>query len=364
VDIAFRVDASVSIGIGHVMRCLTLADELKRKGVNSIFLTHERCGAFKDLILHRGYKCEILSYEIKHIDQNSRNSNYQPWKGFPIEIDVDAVKKILNKNKLQWMVVDHYGIDASWHSSFRDVADNLLVIDDLADRKYECDLLLDQTYGRMKSDYNGLISMGCKLLLGSKYAMLRPEFLQLRSAAITKRKKLTRVKKIMISMGGADEKNVSTKILRSIKNIQWEEYPEINVVIGSSAPYLKQLYDEIKGFPMQVDISVDVNDMAIRMYEADIAIGAAGSTSWERCCLGLPSFMITVAENQKLIASHIHEAGAAINLGVDESLDEKTMSNRLSKLISDIESIHKMSDKAVKLVDGLGVKRVVQEMGF
>ena len=199
-NIVFRVDSSIEIGTGHVMRCLTLADELKKQYSNILFICRDFDGHLKGLINEKGYSVVLLP-DFKFFFKDSNDfSGYYNWLSSLWQQDANETINIIKNNKLDWLIVDHYGIDYRWHNKLRDLTKRIMVIDDLADRKLDCDLLLDQTYGRKKQDYFELIPNDCQMLLGAKYALLRPEFALFRSSAIKKRKKNTSISNILITI--------------------------------------------------------------------------------------------------------------------------------------------------------------------
>ena len=340
-NIVFRTDASISIGTGHVMRCLTLADELRQKGADINFICREGPGNLISYIGNRGYKVHQLPGDID------------------IEKDRKLTNKILSKyeTKPDGLIIDHYDIDISYESSLRDHVKKIMVIDDLANREHDCDLLLDQNYSKNEDRYNGLVPGNCIQLLGPEYAILRPQFQKARGNL---RKRDGGVNRILVFMGGADSKNITSKALRAIHMLDRYDIV-VDVVIGNLNPY----HDEIKILTSKIPNTSchhNVEDMANLMSSADLCIGAGGTTTWERCCVGLPTITIILAENQKNISESLDKEGALINLGWYHNVTEKNIKEAVEGLIDNPNKMASMSGKSRNLVDGEGVNRVCDAM--
>jgi len=340
-DIFIRTDASISIGTGHVIRCLTLADELRQKCTDINFICREEPGNMISYIKNRGYKVHQLPGEID------------------IETDRRLIKEIVSKyeTKPDWVIIDHYDIDISWEYPLREHVKKIMVIDDLANRKHDCDLLLDQNYSKKENRYNGLVPEDCIQLLGPEYAILRPQF---RKARKNLRKRDGGVDRILVFMGGADPKNVTSKALRAIHMLELSDIA-IDVVVGNLSPY----HDEIKILTSKMPNTIchhNVENMANLMSSADLCIGAGGTTTWERCCAGLPTIAIILAENQKNISESLDKEGALINLGWCHNVTENNIKEVIEGLIDNPQKMVSMSDKSRRLVDGEGVNRVCDAM--
>jgi UDP-2,4-diacetamido-2,4,6-trideoxy-beta-L-altropyranose hydrolase len=336
--VCFRTDASFNIGTGHVMRCLTLADELRQKGTDINFICREGPGNLISYIENRGYKVHQLPGDID------------------IETDKRLTDKILSKyeTKSDWLIIDHYDIDISWEHPLRKCAKKLMVVDDLADRKHDCDLLLDQNYSKIDNRYNDLVPDKCIQLLGTEYAILRPQFQKARG---TPKKRDGGVNRILVFMGGADSKNITSKALRAIHMLDRSNIA-IDVVVGD----LNQYHDEIKILTSKIPNTIchhNVDNMAELMLSADLCIGAGGTATWERCCVGLPTITIVLAENQKNISADLDKEGTLINLGWYHNVTENNIKEKIEGLIDGPQEMATMSEKSRRLVDGKGVNRVV-----
>lgn len=352
--IAFRVDAALAIGTGHVMRCLTLAHELREQGANCVFICRAHQGHLAQLIEQKGFACKLLPLSETPYLPQAEDVPHAAWLGTSWQQDAQQTLALLAK-PVDWLVVDHYAIDARWQASVKPGYERLLVIDDLADRAHIADVLLDQTYGRQVADYQSLVPQQCQLLLGSTYALLRPEFAQWRDASLNRRKVQTSIQNILISLGGVDAHNHTAQILAVINQQDLPTPIQLTVVLGSTAPHLQkvQRLASILNYPTKV--LTDVDNMAALMANADLAIGAAGSTTWERACLGLPSLLFCLADNQRPGVEAVSNQGAAWFIR-----EVNQLGYALNLLSNMPERLAQMQILASQLTQGLGVVKVTQ----
>jgi UDP-2,4-diacetamido-2,4,6-trideoxy-beta-L-altropyranose hydrolase len=356
-NILIRADASIKMGSGHVMRCLTLAEKL-REGNNSVtFLSRLHDGNLNHSIKEKNFDVFELPLHSNQSLKGNRKT-YLEWLGCTQIVDAkDCVELIQSCSQtIDLLIVDHYALDEQWEKALRPWGKKIMVIDDLADRKHDCDMLLDQTHGRKKSDYHSFVNAHTKLLMGSTFALLRQEFSEWRNYSLSRRTK-PQLKQILITMGGVDISNVTGEILNIIEKSDLSKSIKIVVVMGKAAPYLKQIKQLANQLSLKVDVKVDVKNMAELMSNSDLAIGAAGSTAWERCCLGLPSIMIVLAKNQQLVAETLSKAGAAI------SIERNNLEHIVDPLRQmDVSKLKQIGDSAAKLVNGQGVSFATQEL--
>lgn len=362
-EIVFRMDASRRIGIGHVMRCLALAEELKRRGARVTFVCRNSFFDIERTIEKRGVDVKVLpaafsESKIEHVPEcDSRNQLFDvPWLQ-----DAEETLAVIGQRKFDWLVVDHYGLDARWHRMLRNNADRLMAIDDLANRFLFCDLLLDQTYGRQAFDYRQLVPNECNILVGSEYALLRDEFARLRSDALERRKNCPVIKEVLVSVGGCDPDNITAQILEGLSLVSWQQSPCVTVVLGAGARHCDQIVKIAQRHPLDVRVNVDENNMAEVMSNADLAIGSGGTTSWERCAMGLPSLIFEEADNQRLIVRQLCETCAAILLTLGPGFPTELAMN-VERLIQNMDSYMSMQRAAAGVCDGEGVHRVVDRM--
>ncbi len=354
--IAFRVDAALAIGTGHVMRCLTLAHELCEQGADCVFICRQHQGHLAQLIEQKGFVCKLLSLFETPYSPQPDDVAHAAWLGASWQQDAQQTLALLAE-PVDWLVVDHYAIDARWQASVKAGYQRLLVIDDLADREHLADVLLDQTYGRQVADYQSLVPQQCQLLLGSTYALLRPEFAQWREASLKRRKLQTSIQNILISMGGVDAQNHTSQILVAINSLNLPKPLHLTVVLGSNAPHLQKVQALASTLNYPTRVLTRVDNMAELMANADLAIGAAGSTTWERACLGLPSLLFCLAENQRPSIEAVSSQGAAWFMR-----DINQLGAALTLLTSMSEVLAQMQKLASQLTQGLGAVKVAQKL--
>lgn len=347
--VVIRADASIQIGTGHVMRCLTLAGVLKNQGAEVSFICREHKGNLIHYIEEKGYFVSRLDNPFSNtgIPNKLDNSSlvHAGWLGSTQKEDAKACDSILETIIPDWLIVDHYAIDYRWQIKLKKHYKSLMVIDDLADRKHECNLLLDQTFGRKEDDYNNLIPKDCIFLSGAQYALLRPEFLEWRKYSL-QRRTTPELKNILINMGGIDQDNVTGQVLHILKTCVLPEILTVTVIIGAASPNIESVKKLAMAMPIKTEVKVSVNNIAELMANADLAIGAAGSTTWERCCLGLPSIQIVIADNQKIIAKNLTKMN--VIQCVENLADLPSLLNEI------VKRLRKFSVLSSSITDGSG----------
>lgn len=354
----FRVDASIEMGTGHVMRCLTLADALRKRGADCRFICRAHPGNLNDLISDCGHTVVALPAAPDDPAPASSTADapaHAPWLGTDWATDAHQTADAMGNAPVDWLIVDHYALDARWEQQLRPACRRLMVIDDLADRRHDCDLLLDQNLGRAASDYAPHVPGDCTLLIGPHYALLRPEFAALRAHSLARREK-PQFRRLLITMGGVDKDNATGRVLDALKDCALPADCEIAVVMGPHAPWIGEIRAKAFGMPWSTIVMTNVADMARLMTESDLAIGAAGSTSWERCCLALPSMILVLAENQRVIA-HALQANGAARLAQLGSL-RRELSAFIQELTSIETALPNASAGAAAITDGLGALQV------
>jgi UDP-2,4-diacetamido-2,4,6-trideoxy-beta-L-altropyranose hydrolase len=370
--IAFRTDASVQIGTGHVMRCLTLAEALAVRGAECLFLCRAHPGNLIEFIRSKGHVVHALLSEVQladrvdHIIDSSASRSelaHGPWLGATQAQDAAACKPILAEFQPDWLIVDHYALDVTWELTLKPFYSKMMVIDDLADRVHTCDILLDQTFGRNTEDYRSRVSSECRLLCGAQYALLRPEFMALRPYSL-QRRALPVLRDLLITMGGVDKDNATGQVLQALLNCPLPGNCRITVVMGATAPYLNDVLVQANHMPWTTRVLVGVSDMAQLMADSDLAIGAAGSTAWELCCLGVPTLLVCTAANQLTVIGSLAAANATVRLDRDELGNEDgiAFSTQYAQLT---ENLKAYSAAAIEITDGNGASRVCSELvGF
>ncbi len=344
-NIIIRTDASVSIGTGHIMRTLTLAKKLKAKGRQISFISREYQGNLIDYIKEQGFNV----YHLPAIKN--------PFPEIDAEQTIDILKQ--QTNTIDLIVIDHYAIDITWEKKIRPYVNKIMVIDDLANRKHDCDILLDQNlYQNMESRYETLVPKTCKLLLGPKYALLREEFIEARKH---RRKRTGKVERILIFFGGSDPTNETEKALQAIKKLDRPDI-KVDVIVGKANPNKEKIKQLTETMP-HVNYYCQVNNMAELMNRADLAVGAGGSTTWERCYLGLPTITVVIAENQKEITETLEIKKVIVNLGIYTEVSIETVYQAIIKAINNQQLLKDMEKNSLRIMGkGTESNQVIQMM--
>jgi len=361
--VAFRCDASIQIGSGHVMRCLSLADELARQGAECFFICREHKGNLIEILQQHGYQVYVLPLENDRAIEPEDRSSLVPtlahshWLASSQHRDAELSRSIVEALQPDWLIVDHYALDASWEKKLHPFCKKLMVIDDLADREHACEVLLDQNFGRNPQDYAALIPAECQVLCGSMYALLRAEFAKWREYSLERRQH-NKLASVLINLGGVDKDNITSKVLKALQTKALPNECAITVVMGSTSPSIAAVKQQAAIMPWPTAVKVAVDNMAELMANSDLAIGAAGSTSWERCCLGLPTIMLVLADNQRVIADALAEVGAAQRFYL-AVLEAEPLALGLC-IASVVAKMSEMSRVASSITDGLGVSRLAK----
>lgn len=343
-NIVIRTDASIEIGTGHVMRCLTLAKQLKRHGAEVTFVCRELEGNSISYLQGEGMNVAVLP---------SSNDSFQ-WK-----LDAEATIAVIKEKKIKvdLVIVDHYRLDSRWESRLRCCTKKIMVIDDLADRSHDCDLLLDQTFGEDEKRYVGLYPECAIGLFGVKYAILRNQFLNYRKSKFNYNQYDI---KIHLFFGGIDLHNYTTKfskiILSNFSNVT------IKAIVGRGFKFVSDLnYLEYK-FGSRFEWKRNVENMAEQMYQCDLAFGAPGTATWERACVGLPSAYIAVSENQIEILSRLQERELCVFLGKASTVQPDNIISKLDEMFTSPKLLNTLFLNSIHNVDGLGTERIIKTL--
>lgn len=332
-SIAFLCNASARIGGGHVMRCLALAEELAGGRATVRFAVNQDAPLVVPSLERSGFSFTTG----RTLMEAARNASRQGG--------VDAV------------ICDSYEIDAKIERSLRKMAARVVAIDDLANRPHDCDLLIDAIYGRSAEDYRDLVPHGATICAGAHYALLRREFAARRATSLARRAMSEGVARVLVSFGLTDIGGVTALVVAALLDTKLKA--QIDVVVGPAAQSLIALTN-MAARNSRLALHVDPMDMARLMTNADIAIGAGGVSSWERCCLGLPTVLAVVADNQRVIAEKLGEAGAVwLALGAGEELVAE-ITRKVMELSNDASARSRMNGAAALIVDGRGATRVAE----
>lgn len=348
--VAIRVDASHEIGTGHLTRCLTLADRLAEKAIHCIFICRSVPDALSKVIAEHGHASLRLP-PAAAFDARASVLRYAAWLGADWQEDAEGTFRIISEARVDWLITDHYGIDRRWQSFVRPAVGHIMVIDDIADRTHDCDLLLDQndlTGGDLR--YRSLVPASCQLLLGPRYALLRPEFAAWRQKAAAPREP-----RLHVCFGGSDPANHTAMAIAALDAIAPNFATDI--VVGSAHADKAEIEMACRTRPY-LRLHVATPRMAELMAQATLALGAGGVMSWERLCLGLPAIIVAIEQNQAETGANLDRLGLASYLGPGETVTPAMMADAICNLISDAPRLAAMREAALALVDGLGADRV------
>ncbi len=355
-NIAFRTDATLQIGTGHFMRCLTLADELKKQGAQLCFVSRNLPNHLRDMLVAKGM--ELVSLANTASATPIDDLAHSAWLGISQAQDAQDTIQALAEQSWDWLIVDHYALDARWESTMRETAKRIMVIDDIADRQHDCELLLDQNYyANMQTRYSGKVPTHCQLFLGPRYALLREEFRRLREQI---KPRTGKVKRLLVFFGGVDADNYTGLAIRALANMAIEKV-HVDVVIGAQHPSRTEI--EMQCTEQGFVCHVQTDKMAELMSASDLAIGAGGTAIWERCCLGLPAISLCVAENQRKQVIDAAEAGLLYAPANNNNILD-LIHNHTNGLLENPALLKLISNAEMNAVDGKGVLRIINAMGI
>ena len=363
VKIAIRVDASSVIGSGHVMRCLALADALKRKGAKAHFICRVHENNLIGFIRDKKYDCSTLDLcdgagDGAVAKDQEQMPEHASWLGTSWQRDAEETGEVLKRGSYDWLLVDHYALDWHWESALRPLNKKIMVIDDLADRKHDCDALLDSVCGRKPEHYRDLAPSACHFLLGSQFALLRPEFAELRPTALQRRGEIDVPRRFLVTLGGMDPDNLTGTVLEQLAQADLPADSEVEVILGAGFSHVEQVKGLAGNMPVKTSVSVGVENMAERMASADFAITAGGVSAIECCCLGLPAIVIVTAKNQLPSATALEKGG------ISKVISSKSLASDFLPAFShashDLEWYQQAVSCGSQLIDGGGATRAVE----
>ena len=335
----FRTDASLSLGSGHVRRCLVLRDTLARLGWAT--------------------RIAGIPETLDAIPGLRRDDAFQTLAGSETEV-AESLRRTWPKG-VELLVVDSYRLDAAFESACRPWAKRILVIDDLADRRHDCDILLDANYGRRPADYRGLVPSTSRLLIGPRHCLLRNEFRENRARSLARRRKARSVERVFVSMGGVDPMNATSLALKALARAGFRR--RAAVVLGSGAPHLPQVRRLIPKLPYAVQLHLDCDRVAAVMADCELALGAGGTMAWERFCLGLPSVIVPIAENQLAAAQALARDRQALVSAPLWRLQERDLAELVKVALGARGFRGRLQARNARRVDGDGARRVAATVG-
>jgi len=385
-QVLFRVDASILIGSGHLMRCLTLAHAMRERGWLVSFCCRVHPGHQIQWLERQGFACLSLPFTEIELPAAASASQHlsistpipalktaqegdRQWLGASEAEDALAVVQALQQAALQpdLLVIDHYGLSSQFESTLRSHCRNILVIDDLANRQHDCDFLLDQNLlPNAALRYQGLLPASCRQFIGPTYALLRSEFVTGAATAMVQSVGMHRdfsaaPHQLLVFFGGSDVDNLTTlaiTALQQLQNLQWLA----DIVIGSANPHLSLLQQLCEGDP-RLTLHVQTPGMAMLMAKAQLMVGGGGSTHWERCAMALPALVVSLAPNQQPTSVYLAELGACVYLGSSAELSSSRLCVEIAQLLAQPEKLQLMAKAASKLVEPEGgCQRLLSEL--
>lgn len=338
--LAIRVDASTEIGTGHAMRCLSLAHAWSRRGGQVRFLCNQLPEALLERIQEHGHPVKWIKADTG--TERDATETQDALEGLPVD----------------WVVVDGYAFRDRFVRTLQQAGHNVAYIDDIVHLgRYSADLVVNQNLHASPEDF-GKTGNGTRLLLGPRFALLRPEF---QTFSDWERHPEGQAERILLTLGGSDPDNVTGRVLDLLDD-HLPETLELTVVVGGSNPHRERIAQRAESLALHSNVAVDPRRMSPLMEEAEIAIAAGGSTSWELAYMQVPTLSLVLADNQEPIARRLDEEGFAINLGRPSSLQAERLVASIQELASSPREREKMAKQGRRLVDGEGTERVVQAM--
>jgi UDP-2,4-diacetamido-2,4,6-trideoxy-beta-L-altropyranose hydrolase len=334
IHVFIHFEASPQIGLGHAIRCLNLAKSLKKHAKINLFISPTT----KQIIAER------IDLDFQTIPFDHRGTNINFSTGY-------------DKNVL---ILDNYELGEEFENQFHKKMDLIFVIDDLANRKHHCQLLLDQTAGLSKSRYLNLVPKECHILTGADYALISPLFESARQKSIARRQEPNFTpKNLLVALGGADPDNITGQLISDLDQINF--LSSIDIVIGSASLHKTTLKNDIKNRKKTFTLHHNLTSLCPLLQTTDIVIGAGGVSAIERCVLGIPSLLIEIADNQKQMIAQLEQMNAAINIGSPSQLSPSTLKHALEQM-QDRSTYQVMSQSAANVCDGKGLERVCSHL--
>ncbi len=337
-NLLIRADANTQIGMGHLMRCQVLACEWKARGGDVTFVAACNNETIKRNLSKSGFT--VISLDLP----------------YPNPQDLELLQSVYSSTPIDWVIVDGYNFDQSYHRRILRDGQRLLIVDDMAHLPhYSATTLLNQNLHA--SNLNYCVEKETRLLLGSRYVLLRDGFLVYRD---WKRNFPSRANRILVTLGGSDPENATLRIVKGLAKAQTADRDLIiRVIAGPANPHIDALRRALSTLPLQITLLAGVEDMPEQLAWADIGFLAGGSTCWEACYMGLPIIATVLADNQEAILESLSDMGCAINMGRGEDLFESTIATSIAMLCDDADKRQSMSEAGRSLVDDLGAQRVI-----
>lgn len=353
--VVFRVDASIEIGSGHVIRCLALARPLRELGAEIFFISRDLEGNLHDRISSEGFSLSSLKDPeiLKPSQDQETSAEYAGWLAVPWQADAAQTINAIGSKDIDWLVVDHYALDKRWEVQLRPYTKKIMVIDDLADRPHDCNLIVDHNFiSEFEKRYRNITPDTCICFLGPRYALIDSEYSRRRSSISIR---TGPIRQILVSFGGYDPSNLTQMTTEAFIDLRRSDI-RLDVVINSKSKHLDTINELIVPHS-NITLHKSLPTLASLTASADLVIGAGGVTTWERCCLGAPALVITMAENQIPIARHLDRQKIIRLIGDHKTVSRDDVFGELKKIVQ-TANIEEWSSKCMSLVDGKGINRV------
>lgn len=356
-EISIRVDSSTIMGNGHIMRCLTLAEGLRNIGCNVTFLSRNQVGNMNRFLISKGFKVMELP-RPKTSTFNNNSNEYKSWLGVTEAKDADDTISFIAKNKPFWLIIDHYSLGEEWEKKLRPYVKNIMVIDDLANRKHDCDIILDQNwFENLSNRYDKLVPHQCIKFLGPKYALLRSEFFNERRNINTHKKV---IKRIFVFFGSSDPQNFTEVVLKALSQ-EGLLHLYVDVVIGANNKNKNSLGLLVNNRP-NTTLHIQVDNIASIMGRADLAIGSGGVNTWERMVLGLPSIVLITAENQRRFTEDLAKNNYISYLGDKSKISIEMIKKNIISAISDLKKLSFQRKFGLELINNNSLDNVINKL--
>lgn len=356
--VAFRADATNEIGSGHIMRCLTLANSLAAKGHECIFVSRNLLQNIFEIIAPK-FSIQLLPKPVKRFSPQPDDPKHAAWAG--VDWRVDSSETINAISFCDWLIVDHYAFDYRWENTLMNSAGRIFVLDDLADRKHFCDVLLDHSIGRSPVEYDLITPENAKILTGPEYFLLRPEFSLLRESSLSRRKNAP-FQNLLISMGGFDTGNTIPHILEAISKIPRAHELHVEIVVFNAAPNLGSIREAASKMPYPCDLHVSPPNVAQLFCQADLAISASGMTAYELACLGVPMLLLPVSHIQETVAAELSKISEARPVEDWQKSPVDKIHENLENFMYDLKAMPFKNRRIAQTLDGCGASRVANMM--
>lgn len=349
--IIFRVDASRLMGSGHLHRCMSLAEQLRERRAEVCFISRAHPGHMLELLARNCFPVRVLpgSPGSAVVD----NDRYAVWRGVSQEQDAEETLAAIDNWRPDWLVVDHYGLGVKWERALRPAAGRLMAIDDLPGRAHDVDLLLNQNFGATSAD----LPVGSSALLGPNFALLRPEYRQWRAA---RQPMVSDVRRAVVFFGGVDSENLTSRAIKALSCAEFGNL-EVDVVVGAGNPHREEIETLARARPRTI-LHSGRPHLADLFAASDLALGAGGSATWERLCVGVPSILVDIAENQETACRSLAQCGLIEHVDADSARQASTWAEKVRYLVGAPERRFEMAREGSRLVDGLGVCRVAERL--